>query len=586
MKLFSLCYTSRRPAEMGKVIEMWRNRADNPAEVEVILGLDGNDIASIAAAAEIKDISVVIQPDPPFNCVRGWNLAAEKSTGLVIIAIADDFVPPPSWDTHLKNVVKDDARTEMDRQRQGKSYPGWIDREHVVHVNDGYVKDLCTLAILTRIRYDRFGYLWYPEYQSLFCDTEFTTVAYRDSVVVKAPHLLFEHVHPDCGKRERDATDLTHASSERWKTGETLFNSRRARSFPVDRGPKAVAAPAATGVVLSRKYGVYIQATKDDFCLYEVCHRLYETGARAFFFAIPDEYWNGTKTPAEDIAQVTAIATRIGAELAGAEAHCKVFNVAPYRMVGPQAETTETAVRNASLDWVRDSGFEHVLVVDGDELWINDLLYYVDKYVDEHRPEALGIKMIPVVGLPGYPIGQASDIATIYLGPTIKFRSCRGPAATQQIVLNWPGVVHFTGTRKTMKEIIDKHRNSGHYNDPSYDFEGWINNVLPNIRPGMTNVHMYKRYQIWPYVRNWTVSEHAQIPESLRQYLGKPSQSAHEPFSSVLRGTKMTIIDSGRPAEGTGSTVQKATPYKKSRVDSFSGIPKNPFHREEGHPAK
>jgi hypothetical protein len=58
------------------------------------------------------------------------------------------------------------------------------------------------------------------------------------------------------------------------------------------------------------KYAAYIQATKDDFCLFEVCKRLFDEGLQDFFFCVPDEYWNGRITPPEDLLQVDNVAKR------------------------------------------------------------------------------------------------------------------------------------------------------------------------------------------------------------------------------------------------------------------------------------
>jgi hypothetical protein len=114
-----------------------------------------------------------------------------------------------------------------------------MDNPHVVHVEDGYVHNLFVLAILTRKRYEQFGYIFYPGYESMFCDTEFTEVSYRDSVVIPATNLLFEHIHCDCGKRVRDIHDKEHSSKDRWNRGEMLFNYRKDLGFPLDDGPMA-----------------------------------------------------------------------------------------------------------------------------------------------------------------------------------------------------------------------------------------------------------------------------------------------------------------------------------------------------------
>jgi hypothetical protein len=90
-----------------------------------------------------------------------------------------------------------------------------------------------------------------------------------------------------------------------------------------------------------------------------------------------------------------------------------------------------------------------------------------------------------------------------------------------------------------MKEIVEKHLNSGHYGDSDYDFDGWIKNVLPKIKPGLRNVHMFKRYQIWPIVRNWRLDELEDIPLTLHQYLG---MSFVEPASNVQRRYNITDV--------------------------------------------
>jgi hypothetical protein len=73
-----------------------------------------------------------------------------------------------------------------------------------------------------------------------------------------------------------------------------------------------------------------------------------------------------------------------------------------------------------------------------------------------------------------------------------------------------------------MAEIIEKHRMSGHYDDPNYAFERWFVEVLPFIKPGMRDVHMHVPWNPWPLVRDWTEEEFSEIPESLHQYLAPP----------------------------------------------------------------
>ena len=187
-------------------------------------------------------------------------------------------------------------------------------------------------------------------------------------------------------------------------------------------------------------------------------------------------------------------------------------------MPGDTRILVETRVRNESLNWIRSLGYRHILVVDSDELWIRGTLNIVKGYVEQGH-KAISVHMIPVIGVPGYPVDMATDVAVVYVGPDVVFKVCRSPYIPQSIIYR-PLIYHFTGTRKGMDETIKKHRRGGHYDDPDYDFEGWIRDKLPAIRPGMVNAHMYKPRQIWPRVRAWRPDELAQMPESVRAYLG------------------------------------------------------------------
>ena len=522
--VFSLVYTSVRATKIKPMLEEWMRKARQPEAIEIVLAVDANDEASQIVAKELAahptwQFCWAVQDSAPFDCVRGWNLAATKVRGQVLVQVTDDIHPPDGWDAKLKALEP----------------ANWMDQDYAVHVEDGYVHNIMVLAIITKVRYDRFGYFFYPGYSSLFCDTELTEVAYREGRVIAAPHLLFEHKHPDCQKRERDAVDLVHASKERWVQGEMLFNYRAARGFPIDAGPNAVSKPvlgdsvppAAPPGPEALKFACYIQATRDDLCLFEVCRRVFEEGVRYFCFSVPDEYWSGRVTPPDDVTAVRAVAEQVKA--LGAEVDCVIHQVASYRWPGDSRIKVETRVRNDALDFVRKRGYEHVLIVDGDELWRRGTLQCITDVIHKVRPAAVNCLMTPVVGCPGYPINGATDVAVVYVNSSVSFKECRTPIG-DQYHLRMPLVIHFTGTRRTLEETIRKHKDSGHYDDPEYLFDEWIDKVLPHIKPGFKHrwpngiegVHMFKQYQIWPSVREWLAEEIKDIPPTVFPYLGLP----------------------------------------------------------------
>lgn len=280
------------------------------------------------------------------------------------------------------------------------------------------------------------------------------------------------------------------------------------------------------------KITAYIQAIKDDFCLFEVCKRLADEGLQSFVFCVPDEYWDGKPTSEADKQEVLAVANKLQA--LGVSVSAMTIGVGKYRHPRRSRIEVETLVRNESLYHVRQLGFEHIIILDGDELWRPGIYTNLVASIKHHAPQAVSMDMIPTIGLPGYPVDGATDLATIYVGPGVYFESCRGPRCDNHAVIRGVhGIYHFTATRKTMAEIIAKHRGSGHYDDPAYDFEGWIANVLPNVRPGMRNLHMYVPYQIWPVAREWTQREWASMPESIRPYLAQPTHDSNSSISTT-----------------------------------------------------
>jgi glycosyltransferase involved in cell wall biosynthesis len=516
---YSLCYTTIRAAHVNDAVLWWVSRAKFTDRIELVVTTDlgCDDVLAAVEAVKAKlppaiQVKVGVNP-PPGDCVKGWNAAAALSTGDVIIAMSDDFVPPQGWDTLL------DAAAN------------WA-RPVVLKVSDGYNRDLCTLAIVSRSRYDKFGYLFYPGYQSMFCDTELTFAAIQDGVLVNANHLLFEHLHPDCNKRTRDGVDLVHSSSARYETGRMVFEYRKQYGFPVDMGPRS------TVQVTVKQTAAYLQVIKDDLCLREVVDRLADEGVTNYFFHIPDEYWSGEPALDEDTVPLLELIETFKQQR-GVNTWVERPKVAAYRGPGRSRIRVETLCRNDALAWIRSHGFNHILVVDGDELWRPGLLAKLLAKINTDHPNSVFTGMVPVIGLPGYPVAAATDKATIYVGPDVKFKECRG-AEGYRHDLGGHEIYHFTATRKSMDEIVAKSRRSGHYDDQSYDFEGWIKNVLPKIEPGLVNAHMYRHYQVWPKVRAWLPDELSCIPSTLHAYLGQKVEASKPPTSSPHTSKRFT----------------------------------------------
>lgn len=108
----------------------------------------------------------------------------------IVLLASDDMIPVVyGYDAYIKKYME-------------SLYP---DTDGVLWFNDGFQgKNLNTLSILGKKYYDRFSYIYNPEYKSLYCDQEFTQVSlmlkkttYFDTCIIKHEQYSIINKDPD-----------------------------------------------------------------------------------------------------------------------------------------------------------------------------------------------------------------------------------------------------------------------------------------------------------------------------------------------------------------------------------------------------
>lgn len=90
---------------------------------------------------------------------------------------------------------------------------------------------ISVVSIMDKKYYERFGYVYHPDYISLWCDNEATEVARlleRHKFVNQA---IFSHDHPQAGKAKMDAQYKVTESF--YKIDERTYNRRKLKGFPI-----------------------------------------------------------------------------------------------------------------------------------------------------------------------------------------------------------------------------------------------------------------------------------------------------------------------------------------------------------------
>jgi hypothetical protein len=205
-KISLLHATRGRFQQAAAARRKWMEKAANQDAIEHIFALDADDAESLQYLTLWRNVVVA----PGGGPVRAWNAAAEACNGHVLIQLSDDWDPPMGWDQIILDRIGDTSKPA------------------VLQVSDGFRTDnLLCMAILTRARYIEQGYLFHPDFFSMYSDDWFSECARRDGVVIDARDVVFEHLHPAFGKAEMDATYARSNDSAHYKAGKRHLDRLR-----------------------------------------------------------------------------------------------------------------------------------------------------------------------------------------------------------------------------------------------------------------------------------------------------------------------------------------------------------------------
>lgn len=215
MKISIIHPSRNRPKEAFETACKWRDNAD--LGFEYILSLDNDDKALPDYLKLFDNFGHTAKGCTYDNksAIEAINKAAKIATGDLLIVISDDFSCTEHWDTKLRNYM----------------FANNTGFDFVAKTNDGIQPTLVTLPIMGRTYYERYGYIYHPDYLHMFCDQEMTAVAIMTGKYIKIP-MLFEHLHYSIGKFEKDAISVRNDST--WAQGEALFHERLKTNFGIE----------------------------------------------------------------------------------------------------------------------------------------------------------------------------------------------------------------------------------------------------------------------------------------------------------------------------------------------------------------
>lgn len=123
------------------------------------------------------------------------------------------------------------------------------DFDGVVRFSDGLNYSNANIyPVIGKKYFDRFGFVYYPEYKTAYCDNELTDVARRLHKNHDANIVLMRHNHPGFGRAPMDDLYIRNENKQLYKHDAGLYQMRKERDFPMgdywtERLQKRMAAP-------------------------------------------------------------------------------------------------------------------------------------------------------------------------------------------------------------------------------------------------------------------------------------------------------------------------------------------------------
>ncbi len=141
------------------------------------------------------------------------NRGMEGWKGDIVVNMSDDMrFLVPGYDIKIINAFADNL-------------------DQFIHFPDGRVNHLLpTMSIMGRTYYERFGYIYHPQYFSLWCDNEAMDVAKKLGKWKYVPERIFDHYHPAWTGEPIDA-QLRHTQGY-YHIDEQTYIKRSAAGFP------------------------------------------------------------------------------------------------------------------------------------------------------------------------------------------------------------------------------------------------------------------------------------------------------------------------------------------------------------------
>lgn len=209
--------TRNRP---HKFLQVYNKLLETSNDIQTLVSYDSDDptmTPEIVQQAIRMSESIVLISGESKSKIDACNRDVNKIPAWdIVVLMSDDMIPQvEGWDDIMREDMKE-------------NFP---DTDGALWYHDGYQDSICTMVVMGKKYYDRFGYLYHPDYTSLWSDNEQTEVALSLNKMFTSTTCLFRHEHPM--NTQTVAMDALYKRNEPYyHIDKKVYDDRKAKGFP------------------------------------------------------------------------------------------------------------------------------------------------------------------------------------------------------------------------------------------------------------------------------------------------------------------------------------------------------------------
>ena len=221
MKILLKCPTRSRPQRVFETLTKYVKMANHPELLGVAVSCDSDDTSMTRNLVQ-EELHHLLQKvswhrlyySPNKTKIQACNANMDEIDYYwdIVVLVSDDMIP----------VIQ--GYDDVIRNHMNAKYP---DTNGLLWFNDGCQGEkLNTLCVYGRKFYEQQGYIYHPEYKSLFCDTELTDFCRNNPICTYVPYCIIRHEHPGTGFSEK--MDALYQLNQRyWSTDMNTYIRRK-----------------------------------------------------------------------------------------------------------------------------------------------------------------------------------------------------------------------------------------------------------------------------------------------------------------------------------------------------------------------